>query len=82
LAKATLAEGDLAYLVSATNGYTGAQLEELANTLYIQTAQKDTNIPNNGNANRDVMWIDGGLIHTALTEVKAGLVRKVGFQAP
>ena len=41
LAGAEIRPEDMNYLVEATNEYTGAQIEELVNTLYILAVQED-----------------------------------------
>ena len=63
LAKAKVAPEDMSYLVSATDGCTGAQLEELTNTLYILAVEHEVAAPGNadGGGNGDATGRGNGL---------------------
>jgi SpoVK/Ycf46/Vps4 family AAA+-type ATPase len=84
LAHATLTPADLNHLVAATADYTGAQLEELANTLYILALDAPTAynsstpvVPTPNDAAR----LDRCLIETALAEMKFDRKGRLGFHA-
>ena len=74
----------MSYLVSCTEDYTGAQLEELANTLYILAVQRDAVGNGDGSGNGDgtpsAPVVTRPLIDEALEEVQAQPGRKLGFR--
>ncbi|MBE3050169.1 ATP-binding protein [Candidatus Bathyarchaeota archaeon] len=80
MARATLSSEDLTHLVSATDGYTGAQIEELANTLYILAVDGHDDASGNGDGKPSVA-IDRPLIAAALEEFQVELKARVGFHA-
>ena len=94
LAKAKVASEDMSYLVSSTEDYTGAQLEELANTLYILAIQQDAGDPSDADGNDGGSKDDGcdgvsappplvitrPLIDEALEEVQTEPGRTFGFR--
>jgi len=81
LVKAAVSDEDLAHLVSATDGYTGAQIEELANTLYILAVERLCGASGNGNGGPGGIAIDRPLIAEALGEFRVELKARVGFHA-
>jgi SpoVK/Ycf46/Vps4 family AAA+-type ATPase len=78
LEKAEVAEADVAYLVTATNDYTGAQIQELINTVYILAADKYTDTAAGAVPGR--MPVDSLLIAEALDEFRVELKARVGFR--
>lgn len=81
LAKAEISVEDMAHLVSVTDGYTGAQIEELANTLYILAVERLCGASGNGNGGPGGIAIDRPLIAEALGEFRVELKAHVGFHA-
>jgi cell division protease FtsH len=79
LSKAVVEPGDLDHLVAATASYTGAQIEELANTIFILAVDK-TNQPVGEDAHQPVS-VDRGFIETALQEVQVERKARLGFHA-
>ncbi|MBE3050168.1 AAA family ATPase [Candidatus Bathyarchaeota archaeon] len=78
LAKARISPEDVSRLVSASDGYTGAQVEELVNTLYILAVNRHGYASGNGDGQPSVT-IDSPLIAAALEEFKVELKARVGF---
>ena len=78
LAKAVVSADDMAHLVSVTDGYTGAQIEELANTLYILAVDGHNDTSGNGDG-QPAAAIDRPLIEAALEEFRVELKARVGF---
>lgn len=85
LAHATLAPADMAHLVAVTSDYTGAQLEELTNTLYILGADSDdtpvAQVEDGREASPRNISVDRRLIDTALQEVNVETRSRLGFHA-
>ncbi|MCY2928905.1 MAG: ATP-binding protein [Planctomycetota bacterium] len=86
MAHAVLSPIDLAHLIAATADYTGAQLEELANTLYILAAERlqAYNTPMDtspASPSPEVIGVDRLLIETALAEMKFEHKGRLGFHA-
>ena len=83
LVHATVSAEDMAHLVAATEGYTGAQIEELANTLYILGVQGSGDRSGGDNGNGDgapaAVAIDRSLIGLALREVRGESGARMGF---
>jgi len=79
LAKAAVSADDLAHLVSATRGCTGAQLEELVNTLYILAVESYPDPSGNGDGRPDPIPLNRRLINAALDEVQIDSRQKFGF---
>ena len=80
LAHANVTDGDLAYLIEATDEYTGAQLEELANTLYILAVGLENDVNAHRGSSSHAVEIGRALISTALAEVQVEHKTPVGFQ--
>jgi len=79
LTKAVVCPADMDCLVAATADYTGAQIEELANTLFILTLDRaDQQAGGNGH---EKVPIDRRLIETALQEVQVERKMRLGFYA-
>lgn len=78
LAQAELAPGDMADLVSRTDGFTGAQVEELVNTLYMLAVEEEAARPADDGA---PVPIPRRLIDMALAEVRVVRKPAIGFQA-
>ena len=78
LAKAVVSAEDMAHLVSVTDGYTGAQIEELSNTLYILVVDRHDGASGNGDG-KPAIVIDRTLIATALEEFRVELKARMGF---
>jgi len=83
LAKAEVAEDALAILTEGTDGYTGAQVEELVSTIYILAAAKGGGTADDGGDNGDGqrVVVDRALAQAALKELQAELKARVGFHA-
>jgi len=81
LAKADVSDEDMAFLVSATKGYTGAQMTELANTLFILAVERNEGASGNGDGKADGISIGRPLIAAALDEFRVELKARVGFHA-
>ena len=80
LAKADVSDEDLSHLVSATDGYTGAQIEELANTLYILAVEGNGGASDNGDGKASGLTFGRPLIAAALDEFRVELKARVGFR--
>jgi len=79
LKPAQISAEDTGYLVCATDGYTGAQIEELINTLFIWAVNA-----NNQNTQPDKngqVSVDRKLINFALNEVQVDVKTRLGFHA-
>ena len=81
LARATIAPEEVDRLVNATEGYTGAQVEELTNTLYILAVAKGKGGQGNGDGCPSVPVIDAGIIAEAREEFTVELKARMGFHA-
>ena len=89
LAKAEVSPEDMSYLVEATREYTGAQVQELANTLYILSADSDNprcsgSVVAEGAASgpaSEGISVSRQLIDAALQEVHVERKTKIGFHA-
>ncbi len=79
LMNAHIAPPDMEYLVEATDGYTGAQLEELSNTLYILAVQSDNAEADDQPDRGEAVTVDLHLIDLALNDAGIELKRKLGF---
>lgn len=80
LSRAAISKEDLEHLVSATKDYTGAQLEELTNTLYILAVERCSDGPAEGDGDSAQVPIDRALINEALGEFRVELGARVGFR--
>ena len=80
LAKAEVSAADLNYLVSATEGCTGAEIEEVTNTLFIRaidaTAQDDDDAPCG-----QPLPMDRAIMEAAVGEVLTKKRTRIGFNA-
>ena len=79
LEKADVATTDVEHLVAATKDYTGAQIEELVNTVYILAAERYADVV--GGTAPDRVVVDQPLIAEALEEFRVELKARVGFHA-
>ncbi len=93
LAKAVIHPQDAEYLAEATDGYTGAQIEELTNTLYILAAEAE-NAWAGANVSGEAAGLRGAVgrgdgqeisitrqfIDTALAELQVERKTRLGFQ--
>jgi hypothetical protein len=79
LTNASVPKADMGYIVQATDGYTGAQLEELSNTLYILAVRNDNTSVGKARSNKVPVVLDRGLIDSALSEVHVERKRAMGF---
>jgi cell division protease FtsH len=79
LAKASVSKADMGYIVQATDGYTGAQLEELSNTLYILAVRNDNTGVEKARSDKAPVALDRNLIDSALSEVHVERKRAMGF---
>jgi len=79
LAKAEVSPADMAHLVSTTDGYTGAQIEELANTLYMLAVDGWAAASGDGDGLPPTVVIDRPLIAAALDEFRVERKIRVGF---
>ena len=79
LINASVSKADMGYIVQATDGYTGAQLEELSNTLYILAVRDDNAGVENARSEKAPVSLDRSLIDSALAEVHVERKRAMGF---
>ena len=79
LANASVSKEDMGYIVQSTDGYTGAQLEELSNTLYILAVRDDNVGVENARSKKTLVTLDRSLIDSALSEVHVERKRSMGF---
>jgi cell division protease FtsH len=75
MVNASMSESDRAMLASVTHGYTGAQLEELANTIYM-LAVSAHGVGGNG----DQLRVDRALIERALCDVGVERKHTIGYR--
>ena len=81
LAQADLADEDLDYLVQATDDYTGAQLEEVANTLYMLALERENDGDGACEAEAAGPTVDRGLVDAALNDAQIERRGRLGFHA-
>jgi ATP-dependent 26S proteasome regulatory subunit len=79
LTNASVSKADMGYIVQATDEYTGAQLEELSNTLYILAVRDDNAGVEKARSNKAPVALDRSLIDSALAEVHVERKRYMGF---
>lgn len=79
LAKASLAKEDLTYLVDVSDGYTGAQIEELANTLLILAVEQQGCQAADRELADPVVNLTRDLIDQALADADFETKKKLGF---
>ena len=79
LAKAEVSLEDMAHLVSVTDGYTGAQIEELANTLYMLAVNGWAAVSDDGDRLPPAIAVDRSLILAALKEFGLEPRVRLGF---
>ncbi len=80
LAKAEVASEDMSYLIASTEDHTGAQLEELANTLYILAVECDASGSGNGDGAPPTPLVSRQSIDETLEEVQAEAGRRFEFR--
>jgi hypothetical protein len=78
LSRASLEANDMAHLVAATEGYTGAQIAEVANTVYILALDGNNGDENNADADVPVL-VGRNLIDAAVDEVRIERTGRLGF---
>jgi ATP-dependent 26S proteasome regulatory subunit len=78
LEKAAVTAADIEQLVAASKDYTGAQVQELINTVYILAAQRYTDAADGDTPAR--VPVDQPLIAAALKEFRVELKARVGFR--
>ena len=79
LKRAIVSPEDLEYVVRATEGYTGAQIEELTNTLYILGLEEYNEVAVAGDDGGNAIPFERNLIEAALREVRVERNRAMGF---
>jgi len=79
LVNASVSKADMGYIVQSTDGYTGAQLEELSNTLYILAVRDDDVGVEKARSQKAPIALDRNLIDSALSEVHVERKRSMGF---
>ena len=79
LAKAEIEAADVDHLVKSTAEYTGAQLEELVNTVILLALEQGETTPGNGDGQQRPVRIDRGLLDVALAEMKVERSVRMGF---
>lgn len=79
LSKAAISQEDMDYLVAASDGCTGAQVAELANTIYMVSVDENAFESDNGAVRR--VAVNRELLDTALREVQTDLKGGIGFNA-
>lgn len=78
LSRAVIDAGDMSHLVASTEGYTGAQIEEVANTVYILAVDGAANEHGHGSDGSPVP-VDRHLIDAAMDEVRIERNGRLGF---
>ena len=81
LANAAVSPADMAHLVASTDDYTGAQIEELGNTLYMLAVAPDNCMIKDAGAGMDSIPLARSLIDEALEDVKVERKARLGFHA-
>ena len=82
LASANIASGDFNHLVAVSEGYTGAQVEELVNTLYILAVLEDNfSMAQADPSVKPVVPISRQVIEAGLDEFRVERKTKLGFHA-
>jgi len=66
---------DFEYLISASDGCTGAQVEELGNTIYLMSME------NGGSGGDETVKVNRVMIDSALTDMRGEQKQQVGFTA-
>jgi len=79
LAKAELSARDMNHLVASTTDYTGAQIEELSNTLYILAVDASNDRPDGPDTKPEQVCLDRLLIEAAIEEVRVEREARIGF---
>lgn len=77
--RASVSRDDLGYLVQAADDYTGAQIEELANTLYMLALSSDNGPAGGKGYASDTVTINHWVIDAALDDFKIERKCRVGF---
>ncbi|NQT21476.1 MAG: hypothetical protein HQ592_17355 [Planctomycetes bacterium] len=67
------------YLVAASDGCTGAQIAEFANTIYMVSVDENTFESDNGSVRR--VAVNRELLDAALEEIQTDHKRMIGFSA-
>jgi hypothetical protein len=81
LSRAEIDAGDMAHLVSTTEGYTGAQIAELANTVYILAVDDENAAVSGGGGESGCISVDRQLIDRAVNEFRVERKARLGFHA-
>ena len=81
LVKARISQDEVERLVDATDGYTGAQIEELVNTLYILAVDRQHAVSGNGDGESGTVVLSSDIVAAALEEFQVELKARVGFHA-
>ena len=79
LAKAEIAPGDVEHLVKATADYTGAQIEELVNTIYLLSVDQSEPDSDSGDDQHRPIRLERGLLDAALVEMAVERKARMGF---
>ena len=79
LAKAEISATDMDHLVAATVDYTGAQVEELSNTLYIMAVDANNDRADGPDTKPEQIYLDRVLIGAAIEEVRVEREARIGF---
>lgn len=79
LAKAEIAPGDVEHLVKATADYTGAQIEELVNTIYLLSVDQSEPDSDSGDDQHRPIPLERGLLDAALVEMAVERKARMGF---
>ncbi len=80
LSRSLIGDGEMAHLIAATTDYTGAQIQELANTIYILAVDGE-NAAANGGGECGPISVDRQLIDRAVNEFRVEKKARLGFHA-
>jgi ATP-dependent 26S proteasome regulatory subunit len=81
LSRSSISDGEMAHLISATTDYTGAQIQELANTIYILAVDDEKAAVSGGGSEGGCITVDRQLIDRAVNEFRVERKARLGFHA-
>ena len=81
LSRSSIGDGEMAHLISATTDYTGAQIEELTNTIYILAVDDEKAAVSGGGNEGGCITVDRQLIDRAVNEFRVERKSRLGFHA-
>jgi len=76
----SLSEADLRYAISATDGLTGAQIEEFVNTVFLHALQSENSGCTNTSCAEKPVRLSRSILDAALAELQGSKNVRVGYQ--